>query len=168
MALNKGRSVTNTCMVHKLLYFIVITRPRPKAELNPARFLTVFLFFRRCRKLALLKSWLVANRHSWDADWFAGCMRIVCMWRAGRALLQRSCKYEVIRSEMCLAWLYQLFSVPLILLTNAYAGCGRPTLNFVERFWFWLGLVRSASKMTQMNSQVNCKWTNKWTHKWNP
>ena len=57
--------------------------------------------------------------------------------------------------KMCLAWLYQLFSVPLILLTNAYAACGRRTLNFVERFLFWLGLVRFASEIIQMN----CKWT---------
>ena len=54
---------------------------------------------------------------------------------------------------MCVSVLYHLFSVPLILLTNAYTGCGGPTLNFVERFWFWLGSVRSASKMTQMNSK---------------
>ena len=68
---------------------------------------------------------------------------------------------------MCISGLYNLFSVPLISLTNAYTGCGGPTLNFVERFWFWLGSVRSASKTTQMNSkeliselqmnsQVNC------------
>ena len=54
---------------------------------------------------------------------------------------------------MCVSGLYHLFSVPLILLTNAYTGCGRPTLNFVERFWFWLGSVRSASKITQKNSK---------------
>ena len=34
----------------------------------------------------------------------------------------------------CLAWLYDLFVGMLISLTNAYAGCARPTLNFVERF----------------------------------
>ena len=33
----------------------------------------------------------------------------------------------------CLAWFYELFVGMLILLTNAYAGCGRPTLNFIER-----------------------------------
>ena len=72
---------------------------------------------------------------------------------------------------MCVSGLYHLFSVPLILLTNTYISFGRPTLNFVERFWLWLGSVRSASKITQMNwkelisqlqmhsqvnSQVNC------------
>ena len=34
----------------------------------------------------------------------------------------------------CLAWLYGLFVRTLISVTNAYAGCGRPTLNFTERF----------------------------------
>ena len=32
----------------------------------------------------------------------------------------------------CLAGLYQLFVGTLISLTNAYASCGRPTLNFIE------------------------------------
>ena len=44
---------------------------------------------------------------------------------------------------MCVSGLYHLFSVPLILLTNVYNGFGRPTLNFVEQFWLWLGSVRS-------------------------
>ena len=34
----------------------------------------------------------------------------------------------------CLARLYELFVGTLISLTNAYAGCGRPTLNYIERF----------------------------------
>ena len=34
----------------------------------------------------------------------------------------------------CLAWLYELFVETLISLTNAYVGCGRFTLNFIERF----------------------------------
>ena len=34
----------------------------------------------------------------------------------------------------CLAWLYELFVGTLISLRNAYAGCGRPTLNVIERF----------------------------------
>ena len=33
----------------------------------------------------------------------------------------------------CLAWLYGLFAGTAISLTNAYAGCGRPALNFIER-----------------------------------
>ena len=58
----------------------------------------------------------------------------------------------------CLTWLYELFVRTLISLTNLYAGCGRATLNFIERFW--LGSVRSASKWnakcTQMNFEMNC------------
>ena len=72
------------------------------------------------------------------------------MWGVGKTQYfysARNCKYEVARSEICVSGLYHLFSVSLILLTNAYAGCGRPTLNVVERFWFWLGSVRSASNI---------------------
>ena len=51
-----------------------------------------------------------------------------------------------------------LFVRTLISLTNAYAGCGRPTLNCIGRFW--LESVRSASKLnskcTQMNYEMNC------------
>ena len=73
---------------------------------------------------------------------------------------------QVVKKEMwasavgfaCLTWLYGLFVRTLISLTNAYAGCGRPTQNFIERFW--LGSVRSASKLnskcTQMNYEMNC------------
>ena len=36
----------------------------------------------------------------------------------------------------CLAWLYELLVGTLISLMNTYAGCGRPTLNFIEDFGF--------------------------------
>ena len=51
-------------------------------------------------------------------------------------------------------WLYGLFVRTLIPLTNAYADCGRPTLNCIERFR--LGSVRSVSKwdMTKLNSKL--------------
>ena len=149
----------------------IITRPRPKARCCCCCFVLFcfVLFF----VLFLVG---VANRHSWDVDWSqvgnletligrksALLIRGLC---ANRFYSARSCKYEVPRSEMCVSGLCHLFSVPLILLTNSYSGCGRPTLNFVEQFWFWLGSVRSASQITQrnskgliseqMNSQVNC------------
>ena len=44
---------------------------------------------------------------------------------------------EMLASEVCFAcltWLYGLFVRTLISLTNAYAGCRIPTLNFSERF----------------------------------
>ena len=57
----------------------------------------------------------------------------------------------------CLTWLYGLFVRTLMLLTNAYAGCGRHILNFIELFW--LRSVRSVSKLnskcTQMNNEMN-------------
>ena len=99
-------------------------------------------------KLSILRRWLIANVHFWDADWFVDCVSITCMWRGSQSTVVLR-PYAVANTkgqgvEMCLAWLYQLVSVPLILLTNAYEGCGRPTLHFVERFWFGFGSVRSA------------------------
>ena len=44
-----------------------------------------------------------------------------------------------------------------MLLTNAYAGYGRPTLNFIECF----GLVRSVQPPSWTQSVL--KWTMKWT-----
>ena len=70
-------------------------------------------------------------------------------------------KNEMWASEVCfacLAWFCGLFVRTLVSLTNAYAGSGRPTLKFIERFW--LGSVRSASKLNskciQMNYEMNC------------
>ena len=39
----------------------------------------------------------------------------------------------------CLAWLYELFVGTLISLRNA--GCGRPTLNFIEHFDLGLSIL---------------------------
>ena len=36
--------------------------------------------------------------------------------------------------ERSVTWLNGLFVRTLISRTNAYAGCGRPNLNFIERF----------------------------------
>ena len=45
---------------------------------------------------------------------------------------------EMSTSDVCFAclaaWLYQLFVGTLISLTNAYADCGTPALNFTEHF----------------------------------
>ena len=44
-------------------------------------------------------------------------------------------KYKMATSDVCFAcltWLYELFVGMLISLMNAYASCGRPTLNFSE------------------------------------
>ena len=68
--------------------------------------------------------------------------------------VMRRTKNEMSTTEVCLAcltWLYGLFVRTLIPLTNAYTDCGRPTLNFIERFR--LGSVRSV-----------CKWD---ISKWN-
>ena len=140
----------------------LLLRPGPSLKLGSVVVVVVFFLVG------------VANRHSWDSDWFAGCVPITCIWRAGKTQYfysARSSKYEVPRSEMCVSGLYHLFSVPLILLTNVYNGFGRPTLDFVDRFWLWLGSVGSVSKITQMNwkelisqlqmhSQVNSQVTN--------
>ena len=71
--------------------------------------------------------------------------------------VMRIAKNEMLTTEVCFAcltWLYGLFVRTFIPLTNAYAGCGRPTLNFIERFR--LGSVRLASKwdITKLNSKL--------------
>ena len=56
-------------------------------------------------------------------------------WRV--ANMSSLAKNEMWASEVCFAcltWLYGLFVRTLISRTNAYAGCGRPTLNFIEHF----------------------------------
>ena len=59
--------------------------------------------------------------------------------------------------HVCLAWLCEVFLRTLISLTNAYEGCGRPTLNFIERFR--LGSVRSATEIIEMNAEIAVKLT---------
>ena len=54
----------------------------------------------------------------------------------------------------CLAWLCEVFLRTLISLTNAYAGCVTPTINFSERFRLGLG---SATEITEMNSEITVK-----------
>ena len=77
---------------------------------------------------SLYADWLAANNHvlcSWVKYSWADDMVQVAkneMWaRVKCALLAR-------------LTLYGLFIRTLISLTNAYAGCRRPTLNFIERF----------------------------------
>ena len=90
---------------------------------------------------------------------------IITFFARGEYSWAKVTKNEMWASEVCsacLTWLKGLFVRTLIWRTNAYAGCGRSTLNFIERFW--LGLVRSAfklnsklnSKCTQMNYEMNC------------
>ena len=68
-----------------------------------------------------------------NADWFAS--RAYGMHRQSTVLVYsvnvvRMAKNEMMRRVM-LPWLYQLFTGPPILLTNAYASYGRHTLDFV-------------------------------------
>ena len=92
--------------------------------------------------------------------WCATNNHVLCLW----------VKYswaddtvQVVKKEMwvseecfaCLTWLYGLFVRTLISRTNAHAGCGRPTLNFIRHFWF--GSVCSASKLNSKHSQMNCE-----------
>ena len=113
-------------------------------------FVFFVLFFWGRLPVFMLIGWHAANNH------------ILCSWvsTVGQNMVQVA-KNEMWASEVCfscLAWLYELFVGTLISLTNAYAGCGRPTLNFIDHFW--LGSVRSASKLnskcTQMNYEMTC------------
>ena len=99
----------------------------------------------------MLIGWRAANNH------------VLCSWAKSSWAddMVHVAKNEMWASEVCFAcltWLYGLFVRTLISRTNAYAVCGRHTLNFIERFW--LGSVRSASKLnskcTQMNYEMNC------------
>ena len=99
----------------------------------------------------MLIGWRAANNH------------VLCSWAKSSWAddMVHVAKNEMWASEVCftcLTWLYGLFVRTLISRSNAYAVCGRPTLNFIERFW--LGSVRLAcklnSKCTQMNYEMNC------------
>ena len=88
-------------------------------------FLVLFLvyFFFVCRFCTL------------DADWLAARWHVLC-GRWSRVNYSGQLKNKMSTSDVCFAcqaWLYELFVGKLISLTNAYAGCGRPTLNFIER-----------------------------------
>ena len=82
---------------------------------------------------------------------------VITFFARGQSTIgQMTAKNEMWASEVCftcLTWLYRLFVRTLISRTNAYAGCGRPTLNFIERFW--LGSVRLAFKLNSKCSQMN-------------
>ena len=58
------------------------------------------------------------------------------------------------RCVLCLTWLYGLFVRTLMSLTNAYTGCGRPTLNFIERFD--LGRSVPTAKPLHVGAQRTC------------
>ena len=58
------------------------------------------------------------------------------------------------RCGLCLTWLYGLFVRTLMPLTNAYTGCGRPTLNFIERFD--LGRSVPTAKPLHVRAQRTC------------
>ena len=97
------------------------------------------------------------------ADWLAANNHVLCSWtKYGWADdVVQVVKNEMWASEVgfaCLTWLYGLFFWTLVSLKNAYTSCGRPTQNFIGRFW--LGSVRSASKLnskcTQMKCEMNC------------
>ena len=66
---------------------------------------------------------------------FGGRLPVLC-WSVSAPPLCHQChlaKNEMCMSEVffaCPTWLYGLFVRTLILRTNAYAGCGRLTLNF--------------------------------------
>ena len=62
----------------------------------------------------------------------------------------------------CLIWLCGA----LILLTNAHAGYGRPTLKFLERFW--LGSVRLASKAMKIAANRTMNLSKDFSMNWMP
>ena len=93
-------------MVHKPLYFILITRTGRHRVIKWALFFLVLpiLHFDTMTRSLLSLDHVLGKVHGQSDVCFA-----------------------------CLAWFYQLFVRMIISLTNAQAGCGRPTLNFIER-----------------------------------
>ena len=77
--------------------------------------------------------------------WRAANNHVLCSWTkySWADDMVQVAENKTWASELCFAlltWLYGLFVRTLISRTTAYAGCGRPTLKFIERFW--LGSVR--------------------------
>ena len=56
-------------------------------------------------------------------------MLVKVSWAVGKMAARDVC-------FACLAWLHKLLVVTLISLMNTYAGCGRPTLIFIQHFDF--------------------------------
>ena len=58
----------------------------------------------------------------------------------------------------CLTWLYGLFVRTFISRINAYAGCSRPTLNFIERFDLGCSIpsLRSHFTSCQLGASIVC------------
>ena len=76
--------------------------------------------------------WLACRQYTIDVIWRrTKCGRVKCA---------------------CLPWLYGLFVRTLISRTNAYAGCGRPTLNFIEH----LDLGRSVPTAKPLHLKMFC------------
>ena len=68
-----------------------------------------------------------------DADWLARRQQSRSLF-VGEEQITR-CKWR--RTTVgfsCLTWFFGLFAGTVISVRNAYAGCGRTTLNFIERF----------------------------------
>ena len=87
----------------------------------------------------MLIGWYTANSH-------VLCSRVKYSWADDTVQVAKN---EMWASEVCFAcltWFYGLLVRTLMLLTKAYAGCGRPTLNLIERVW--LGSVHSASNLS--------------------
>ena len=71
--------------------------------------------------------------------WHAANDHVLCLWAKYSQAdgMVQVAKDEMWASEVCFAcltWLYGLFVRTLIPLTIAYTGCGRSTLNFIDRF----------------------------------
>ena len=101
----------------------------------------------------MLIGWRAANNH-------VLCSWVKYSWADDMVQVPKK-ENQMWASEVCFAyltWLCGLLVRTLISRTNAYTGCGRPTLNFMEVFW--LGSVHSASKLkskcTQMDYEMNC------------
>ena len=86
---------------------------------------------------------------------------VVCWSRVRESLMGRKMWMSNVcfACLACLAWLYELFVGTLISLRNA--GCGRPTLNFIEHFdsEATSPCVSRAQRMYRMLTSLAWIWT---------
>ena len=96
----------------------------------------------RAGRLRVLKCrWfgLICRRPVELSDWLAPLIIMTLFARGDHVWAKYSGQMSEERNVddvclACLTWLYGLFVGTLIPLTNAYADCGRPVVNFIERF----------------------------------
>ena len=118
------------------------------------------------------KNYVFGGIDFWSLCWLVGAPPMITFFARGWGTVGQMtwCKWRRTKCRrLKSALLAKLGSMDCLLerssRTNAYAGCGRPALNFIERPW--LESVRSASKLNSkcihMNNEMSCRTMHKCT-----